>query len=80
MKLKCTQWWKANVDYGVCGYVFPGPARRTLMQLRQALEASWNCRTAYLGVSQPGNAALGHKAIPLPSSSVLLPNASDCIR
>jgi hypothetical protein len=31
----------------------------SLMQLREALEASWDCRTAYQTVSQPGNAALG---------------------
>jgi hypothetical protein len=31
----------------------------SLMHLREALEASWDCRTACLGVSQLGNAALG---------------------
>jgi hypothetical protein len=31
----------------------------SLMQLREALEASWDYQTAYLGASQTGNAALG---------------------
>lgn len=31
----------------------------SLAQLKQALEASWRPDTAYLGVSQPGNPALG---------------------
>ena len=34
----------------------PSPS---LPQLRLALEASWDCRTAYLEAYQPGNAALG---------------------
>lgn len=31
----------------------------SLCQLSSALEASWDCRTAYLEVHQPGNMALG---------------------
>ena len=31
-----------------------------MLQLRQALEASWDSRTAYLGASQEGNTALGN--------------------
>jgi hypothetical protein len=31
----------------------------SLIQLRSALEASWDQRTAYLGAHQPGNIALG---------------------
>jgi len=31
----------------------------SLLQLRGALEASWDRRTAYLGTHEPGNAALG---------------------
>lgn len=34
-------------------------ARVSLPQLRSALEASWGPDTAYLGVYQPGNPALG---------------------
>lgn len=35
------------------------PRRVSLSRLRDALEVSWDSRTAYLGAFQPGNPALG---------------------
>ena len=51
--------WKVSIRCAQTARMNPSLPTVSLPRLRSALEASWQPDTAYLGVHQPGNPALG---------------------